>query len=157
MSKIVNCYYSTVTSLSHICNKLRDLGLLVIRLWLFKVFFNSAMTKFYNFESTVFLFKHEFKVPLLTPEWAAYIGTGAEFILAIMVLVGLAGRIAPLAFLLFNAVMVYSYPFLWTPEGAAAMNQHIFWAFIMGVLVMYGHGKVSLDYLIHKQRHDYHF
>ena len=63
-----------------------DLGL---RLWLANAFFKSGLTKIQNWDSTLYLFSDVYQVPLLAPEVAAWMSTGAELGLPILLVLGL--------------------------------------------------------------------
>lgn len=52
-----------------------------IRRWVAWVFFASGLTKIKSRSSAIYLFGYGYKVPLLPPETAAYLGTAAELIL----------------------------------------------------------------------------
>ncbi|MCB2262206.1 MAG: DoxX family protein [Candidatus Thiosymbion ectosymbiont of Robbea hypermnestra] len=122
---------------------------LVIRLWVAKVFFLSGLTKIQSWASTLALFEYEYKVPLLSPSVAAFLGTATELTLPVLIAVGLATRLSSLALFLFNLVAVYAYgSFLFSAEGAAGLQQHILWGAFLAMLVFHGPGKLSLDYLI---------
>ena len=117
---------------------------LLLRLWVANVFFKSGLTKIANFDSTISLFENEYVVPLLPPELAAYLGTGAELILPVFVVLGLGTRLAAIALFLFNIVAVISYPDL-SPAG---LNEHIFWGLLLLVTIVHGGGKLALDHWI---------
>ena len=50
---------------------------------------------------------------------------------------------------------MYSYNFIWTPEGATNLNQQMAWAMLLMLLMLHGSGKLSLDYWLHR-RHGHH-
>ena len=123
-----------------------DLGL---RLWLAWVFFKSGLTKVTGFppeitSTTKLLFEHEYKVPILPPETAAYLGSYAELVFPIFLALGLGGRWAAGALFAFNAIAVISYPSL----NAAGIAQHQLWGLILLYLFFRGPGKLSLDHFI---------
>lgn len=125
---------------------------LAARLWVAQIFFRAGLLKINSWPSTVALFQTVFKVPLLSPHIAAVIGTGAELVLPVLLVIGLGGRIMILIFFCYNVIAVVSYPFLLTPDGAQGLAQHVNWGLLLGLLMCHGPGKLSLDYLI-KQRH----
>jgi putative oxidoreductase len=127
---------------------------LLARLWVAGVFLRSGILKIQNWPGTLFLFQNEFHVPFISPYWAAVIATSAELILPILLLLGLGSRIVILIFFIYNLISAISYPFLWTSEGASALNQHIVWGLLLGLLMCHGSGKLSVDYLIHKGWND---
>lgn len=132
---------------------LSHLGFLAIRLWLFKVFFGAALTKIDSWSTTLSLFKYEYKVPLLPSEVAAYLGTAAELILPIMILVGVGARLPALLLFIFNIIAVISYPDI-SPAG---VTQHILWGFMILAMMAHGPGKISLDYLLSRKCPNYRY
>lgn len=129
-------------------------GDLLARVWIAKVFFDSGLTKIGDWDSTVALFTNVYQVPFIAPTVAAYMGTAAELILPILLLVGLGSRVMILIFFLYNIVCVISYNFLWTPQGSEGLDQHICWGLLLAMLMFHGPGKISLDYLIAKRFHN---
>ena len=117
---------------------------LVVRLWVAAVFFRSGLTKLQSWDTTILLFTNEYKVPLLSPETAAYLGTGAELVLPVFLALGLGGRLAAFALFVFNIVAVISYPEL---EGAG-LEQHYVWGILLLVTLLHGPGALSADRLI---------
>ncbi len=52
-----------------------------------------------------------------------------------------------------NAMAVISYSQVLLAEGSeAALGQHILWGTLLVFLIVYGPGKLSLDYLLHRSR-----
>ena len=135
---------------------------LLVRFWVGWVFFKSGLTKtqtasfnlfgsefsypisFSPTDTTIMLFKYEYKVPLLSPELAAQLGTMAELLLPVFLILGLAGRYAALALFVFNITAVISYPGL-NPIG---LEQHQVWGILLLVTICHGPGKLSVDHLI---------
>jgi putative oxidoreductase len=112
-----------------------------LRLAAATVFWRSAMTKLPNWETTVFLFEEEYKVPLLPPELAAYMATAVELAAPVMLVLGLATRAATAVLLGMTLVIqVFVYPGAWPT--------HLLWAAILLVLMARGAGGLSLDALI---------
>ncbi len=130
---------------------LMPLFLLGTRLWVAWVFFKSGMLKYQSYSTTVFLFKEEYKVPLLSnsPEIAAFLGTATELIFPVFLAIGLGGRWSAFILFIFNLIAVYSYPALW--ENAAGMLQHQLWGFMLLLLVFTGPGKLSIDHFIRRK------
>ncbi|HEV8553688.1 MAG TPA: DoxX family protein [Casimicrobiaceae bacterium] len=105
------------------------------------VFWNSAMTKLANWDSALALFVDEYKVPLLSPEVAAYIAVTIELTTPVLLALGLATRLVALVLLGMTTVIeVFVYPLAWPT--------HIQWAAMLLVLLCRGPGKLSLDELI---------
>lgn len=117
---------------------------LVVRLWVAAVFFKSGLTKIQSWDTTILLFTNEYHVPFLSPETAAFLGTGAELVLPVFLALGLGGRFAAFALFVFNVVAVISYPEL---EGAG-LEQHYVWGILLAVTLLHGPGTLSFDHLI---------
>lgn len=121
---------------------------LAIRLYVGWAFFKSGMTKLRDWDSTLFLFRDEYSVPLLPPELAAVAGTVGELALPLLLFVGLLSRPAALGLFFVNAVAVLSYPQLFQFECPAAINDHLYWGILLLVLVAFGPGHFSIDALL---------
>ncbi len=124
---------------------LAPVGDLIMRVWIFKVFFFSALTKIQTWDATVALFTYEYKVPFLEPSVAAILGTSVEFIFPILLILGLGGRFPAFVLFVYNIVAVISYGFLFTDAGKLGLAQHYFWGIMLMVLMTHGSGKLTLD------------
>ena len=89
---------------------LQPLALLAARLYVAQVFFASGLTKLRDWDTTLALFADEYRVPLLSPDIAALLGTAGELVLPVLLALGLAGRFAGLGLFVINAVAVVSAP-----------------------------------------------
>jgi putative oxidoreductase len=116
---------------------------LVNRVWVASVFWTSGTVKLQSWSSTLYLFEHEYAVPLLPPVAAAWLGTAAELILPLLLFAGLAGRLAAGSLVLFNVVAVISYPGL----NAAGIQAHMIWGTMLLVTTLRGPGLLSVDAL----------
>lgn len=122
---------------------------LALRIWVGLVFLKSGWLKLTTFENTLFLFREEYRVPLLPPDLAAVMGTGGELAFGALVILGLGGRIAPLGLSAVNALAVVSYAHVLLSEGfEAALGQHWLWGLMLAVLTIHGPGRWSLDALL---------
>ena len=137
----MNEYYRASRLLTHAAPAL-DVGL---RLFLANVFFKSGLSKIQTWDSTLYLFREEYRVPLLPPDFAAYLATGAELGLPVLLVLGLFGRFAALGLFILNAVAAYSY---YDQLSEAGLNQHLYWGLLLAVLLLHGLGKWSLDGLL---------
>lgn len=147
--------YSLLTTLLNPIAPLVDLAL---RLWLFIEFFwKSALTKIQSWDTTLALFENEYEVPLIPSDIAAYLGTAGELLLPALLLVGLFSRFAAVGLFLVNLVAIYSYPFLWTPQGLPGFYQHLYWGVMIIVLMVHGPGKVSIDWLLNRKCKEYQY
>jgi putative oxidoreductase len=120
---------------------------LAVRLYVASVFFKSGLTKIASMDSTILLFTHEYQVPLLSPEIAAYLGTAAELVLPVMLALGLGGRFAAAALFAFNIVAVISYPDL----NEVGVMQHQYWGVLLLIPLLYGPGKLSIDWIVRRR------
>jgi len=119
-------------------------GLLAIaaRVAVAAIFFLSGRTKVDGIltvnDSAYALFREEYKVPLLPPEYAAHMATYAEHFFPILLVLGLFTRFSALALLGMTAVIqIFVYPGAWPT--------HLSWAALMLYLIGRGGGPVSLD------------
>ncbi len=92
-------------------------------------------------DSAVALFREEYRLPLLAPEWAAVLAAGAEHVFPALLVVGLATRLSALALLMMTAVI----QFLVYPDAYAT---HGVWATVLLFLIARGPGALSLDALL---------
>lgn len=120
---------------------LQPLLLLAARVHVGLVFFRSGLTKLRDWDTTLFLFTDEYKVPLLPPAVAAVMGTGGELVLPVLLALGLGGRLAALGLCVVNAVAVVSL----TDIAPAALQQHILWGALLAGVAVYGPGHWSVD------------
>jgi putative oxidoreductase len=105
------------------------------------VFWNSAMTKLADWNATLSLFTDEYQLPLLPPEFAAYLALGIELTTSILLVLGLLTRVAALVLLGMTAVIeIFVYPQAWPT--------HIQWAAMLLILLCRGAGALSLDHLL---------
>jgi len=66
-----------------------------------------------------------------------------------LLIVGLAGRLSAAGLFAVNVMAVVSYAHVLLTEGfEAAVGQHYLWGFALLVLVVFGPGRMSLDYLL---------
>lgn len=133
-------------------NMLIPLGDLIARIWVAQIFLQDGWNKLQNWENTVRLFDNHY---FLSPAFTAGLALGAEIILPILLILGLGGRIMIFLFFIFNIITMYSYNFIWTPEGSTNLNQQIAWGMVLMLLMLHGPGKYSLDYWLHR-RHGHH-
>ena len=120
---------------------LKPVAQLAARVYVAGVFFRSGLTKLHDWGTTLALFADEYHVPLLSPEVAAFLGTGGELGLSVLLVAGLLGRFAAAGLSVINIVALIS--LMDVPD--AALMGHVFWAALLGFLVLWGPGALSLD------------
>ncbi len=121
-----------------------SLLVLFIRIWMASIFWYSGLTKIGDVHSTIYLFEYEYKVPLISPEIAAYLSTAIELAMPVFLVIGLFSRLASLPLILMTLVIQWTY---------LELDEHIYWLFLLGTVLLYGPGKLSLDYLIYSRTH----
>jgi putative oxidoreductase len=122
-------------------NHLRNPFLLLSRLYVANVFFKSGLTKINDWGTTVALFTDEYKVPFLSPATAAVMGTAGELVLPALLVLGFCGRFAALGLLVVNLVAVIAL----TDIAPAALQQHVFWGWLLACIAIVGTGQWALD------------
>ena len=135
------------TSVTQTLDLAQPLAALLARLYVAQVFFLSGLTKIRDWETTVSLFTDEYKVPYLSPEFAALLGTAGELVLPVLLALGLLGRFAALGLFVVNAIAVISL----SEIAPAALQQHITWGVLLALLAIYGCGKWALDHWLIKR------
>ena len=118
---------------------------LALRLYVGWQFFKAGLVKVSDWGATLALFHDEYKVPLLPPDLAAYMGATGELVLPLLLFVGLVSRPAALALFAVNLMAVLSYPALFSFECPAAINDHFYWGVLLLALAAFGPGRISLD------------
>jgi putative oxidoreductase len=114
---------------------------LLFRLGVASVFLKAGLTKASSWESTVALFRDEYRVPVFPPDLAAALATTFELACATMLIVGLGTRLATLPLLgMLATIQLFVYPSAW--------SEHLVWGSILLWLLTRGPGAVSLDQLI---------
>ena len=105
------------------------------------VFWYSGLTKIDSWQSTVLLFQDEYKVPVLPPEFAATLATAIELSCPVLLVSGLATRLATLPLLAMTFVIeAFVYPEDWL--------QHLTWASMLLFILTRGPGPISIDHWI---------
>jgi putative oxidoreductase len=112
-----------------------------MRLAVGATFFRSGMTKFQSFDTAISLFRDEYRLPLLPPDIAAYMGTTVELTAPVLLVLGIFSRLGAAALL----VMTLTIQFLVYPEN---WPEHLMWASILAYVLSRGPGKLSIDRLI---------
>ena len=137
--------------MARIADQLQPILLLAARLYVASVFFRSGMVKIADWSSTLALFHDEYKVPVLPPDLAAYIGTFGELAFPVLIALGLAGRLGAAGLFFVNVMAVISYPQLLGFECPVGIQSHVYWGSILAMLVAFGPGRISLDaWLAHR-------
>jgi putative oxidoreductase len=112
-----------------------------MRLAVGATFFRSGMNKFQSFDSAITLFREEYRLPLLPPEIAVFMGTAVELAAPVLLVLGIFARLGAAALL----VMTLTIQFLVYPEN---WPEHLMWASILAYVLSRGPGALSIDRLV---------
>ncbi len=133
--------------------------LLITRLYMARIFWKSGQTKIDNLDNTEMLFEWEYlpkweenstktilgmdiTFPVPNAELAGTMATYTELAMPVLLVLGLMGRFG--AFVLFGmaaTIELFIYP---------GTTEHYYWMLILGILVVMGPGKISIDHFIRK-------
>ena len=123
--------------------------LLVFRVYVAWQFLKSGWLKLSNWESTLYLFQEEYRVPLLSPAVAAVAGSVGELVFPTLLILGLTTRYAAVGLSFVNVMAVVSYAHVLLAEGfEAALGQHYLWGSLLVVVAVFGPGRWSADSLL---------
>lgn len=118
---------------------------LIARLSVASVFWVSARTKveegtlFTLSDGAVYLFREEYRLPLLPPELAAHLALVNEHLMPVLLVFGLVTRFAAAVLLAMTLVIqLFVYPDAYGVHGP--------WAVCLLYLMKYGAGRLSLDH-----------
>jgi len=112
-----------------------------MRLAVGATFFKSGLNKFQSFDTAVTLFREEYRLPLLPPEIAAYMGTTVELCAPVLLVLGVFARLGAAALL----AMTLTIQFLVYPEN---WPEHLMWASILAYVLTRGPGALSIDRIV---------
>lgn len=143
MNALVQSFAPAWVRLVRALEALQPLALLAARLYVAQAFFLSGLTKLRDWETTVALFTDEYKVPLLTPQLAAFAGTAGELVLPVLLVAGLAARLAAAGLSVVNMIAVISLMEI----APAALQQHLLWGALLVMVLLWGAGRWSADAL----------
>jgi putative oxidoreductase len=133
-----------------------SLAQLVLRFGLAVPFWRSGINKWDGFlqlnDVAVLLFRTEFKLhlpggpyPFPAPAVMAFLVGSAEILLPILLVVGLATRLAALGLLLMTLVVQLTVPSGWP--------LHLTWAAMALAIMAWGPAQISLDHWIGRSKH----
>jgi putative oxidoreductase len=128
-------------------DRLAPVADLAARLYIAKVFFASGWNKIQDWDSTLYLFREEYQVPLLPPDLAAVMGAGGELGLSVMLAIGLWTRFSACGLLVLNIVAVVSY-YDSLKDSPAALQDHLEWGILLFLLTTSKVRQLTLDHLL---------
>jgi putative oxidoreductase len=126
--------------------------LLAIRFYVPWQFFKSGLVKLQDWDSTLYLFREEYHVPLLPPVMAAVTGAAGEIVFPVLLAAGFLTRYAALGLSAVNVMAVVSYANVLLSQGfEAALGQHYLWGSLLLVLAVFGPGRWSVDEFVRRR------
>lgn len=138
---------------ARLLNPLQSLFALGARWYVSWQFLKSGYIKITNWQSTLYLFENEYHTPVLSPHVAAVTGSFGELFFPTLLVLGFASRLGGIGLSFVNLMAVISYRQVLLAEGyEAALGQHVLWGTLLLFLIIYGPGKLSLDYLLNRSR-----
>ena len=140
-------------ALARALDLLRPWVLLGTRWFVSWQFLKSGWLKLTEWDTTLFLFRDEYRVPVLPPGAAAVAGTFGELFFPLLLVAGLFTRVGALGLFAVNALAVVSYWHVLGSEGfEAALAQHVLWGYMLAVIAVVGGGGISLDTWLERRR-----
>ena len=125
-----------------------DALLLAARIGIAATFWQSGRTKvddqFRVTDSAIALFRDEFRLPLIPPEFAAPLAAYAEHLFPLLLVAGLFTRGAAFALMVMTLVIqCFVYPDAWPT--------HLSWAALLALVLRQGAGCWSLDHWLRRR------
>jgi len=111
-----------------------------------RIFWYSGLTKISSWQTTVYLFEYEYATPIIPAELAAAMATATELSAPIFLLFGFMTRFAAIPMLCMTAVIQFTY---------LDHIEHIYWAVLLGAIILHGPGKYSIDHLLCRGNKNY--
>jgi putative oxidoreductase len=145
--RLLNIYTAWKALERTLLDRLAPLADLAARLYIANVFFVSGWNKVTDWESTLYLFREEYHVPLLPPEVAAYLGAGGELGLSVLLAIGLWTRFAACGLFVLNIVAVVSY-YGALKDSPAALLDHLEWGLLLALLLVATVKQLTVDHLL---------
>lgn len=146
MKLLCPLYFKTIKLSNITLSPLLDLA---IRLFMANIFFKSGWLRLQDFlngqwSNQITAFTDYHPLPLLPPEVAAIVGTGAEVILPVLLVLGLFTRVSAAGLL----IMTMSIQFLIPEDYGVSNDDHYLWMMLLAVPMLKGAGMFSADFLI---------
>jgi len=141
----MNAIARLVALFAGLCDRIpHSLVALLARLTLATIFWRSGETKVTGWhvkDSAIYLFREEYKLPLIDPVVGAHLAALGEHLFPALLVIGLASRAAAMG-LLFMTLVIQTFVY---PD---AYVDHALWAIATLVVIAKGPGVFSLDHLV---------
>ena len=135
IARVISIAVDTMHFAEHSLGPLLDI---FVRLWLAQSFFASGMVKAASWQTALLLATYEYPVSWLDPHTSAVIGLAIELICPPLIAIGLFTRIAAIPLLILSLVIQFAYK---------PLPENLFWALLLGMMILRGAGALSLDRL----------
>jgi putative oxidoreductase len=133
---------------NHALQALLPLTNLALRIYIAQVFFLSGLSKVGDWETTLYLFREEYHVPLLPPDLAAVLASFGELALPVLLVAGIFTQLSALGLFVLNIMAVISY-YATLSTLPAALNDHFQWGLMIALLMTMPHA-ISVENLWRK-------
>jgi putative oxidoreductase len=130
-----------------VLDRLAPIADLAARLYIARAFFVSGWNKIQDWDTTLYLFREEYHVPLLPPDVAAVMGSGGELVLSVLLAIGLWTRFSACGLLVLNGVAVLSY-YHALQGSPVALQDHLEWGLLLALLITSQVRQLSVDHLL---------
>lgn len=119
-----------------------SLLVLFIRVWMARIFWYSGVTKISDWPTTIYLFKYEYKVPIIPIEIAASLATAVELTMPFFLILGFMTRLAAIPLICMTTVIQFTY---------LDLIEHLYWVVLLSTIFCHGPGRYSIDCLIYNK------
>lgn len=136
-NSLIGKIYSVITKFAN--KYLFSALVFFMRFWMAKIFWYSGLTKINSWQSTLYLFKYEYAVPMIPYKLSAIMATGVELVAPIFLILGLMTRVSAFPMLCMTIVIQFTY---------LNLIDHLYWAILLCTIIFYGPGRYSLDYFL---------
>jgi putative oxidoreductase len=143
---------STLTA--RLMNPLQSLFALLVRGYVSAPFLSAGYDKYLHWDATLRLFEAKYPMPWpwLTPNYVAMAGTSAELLLPTFLVLGLYARLSAIGLFIVDALALWVYAAQWL-DLDAPITPRMFGSVLLLVIILYGPGKLSIDYALNRARY----
>lgn len=137
MGSTINCFLGIIQRIFQwVACCFRPILLLIIRLWMARIFFNAGMVKIKSWDTTLMLFSEHYRVPLLPSDTVAVMATSFELVCPVLLIIGLMARLAALPLFIMTLVIEFS---------VFHSQDHFYWTVLLATILCFGPGNLSID------------
>ncbi len=152
MGAVTSMFKSAYRRFNELLDAMIPYGDLMVRLYLARVFVISAYAKVIAWDQTVYLYTTQYHEPLLPPILLAWLSSIIEFTMPILMLLGLGGRVPACILFVFNLLAAFTFPNMQSSGNYMDVQDHLYWALLILMLMLHGNGRIALDRLITQKK-----